>query len=833
MTLALQPGSTLLHYRIVAPLGAGGMGEVYRAVDSTLGREVAIKVLPTAFASDGERLARFEREARLLASLNHPNIAAVYGLHELAGNRFLAMELVPGEDLAHRLENGALPVDEALAIARQIADALAAAHEQGVVHRDLKPANVQVTADGRVKVLDFGLAKGLDVGAGDLAHSPTLTFGATVEGVILGTAAYMSPEQARGRPVDRRADVWAFGCVLWEMLTGRRLFGGETVSDTIAAVLRAEPDWNRLPDETPAAVRRLLRRCLERDPAKRLRDLGDARLDLDEPPARAAPRTTLLPAASAIDRRPWAIAGLSALIALAALVWALTHRAIVAPVASSSPIRFTISDPPLADILHDGRIAISPDGSRLFWITARAGRTVLVNRSLATLESQEIPGSEDLSGIAAVAADGASVAITRGRAIEWLALRGGAPLRQAAMRRFRGAALALDGALWFSPATEAGILRAARDGGEPTPIVLPDPAAGERSFRWPTLLPGGEVVLFTVATIDLQSFAEARIEAYSTRTKRRTVVVSQASYSRFLPPDRLLFMRAGGLFEGKLDLSRLTLVGEPRLIQDGVADDALSGLAEVALAADGTLAYVPGGLTTFQRQLLEIAPDGTTRPIAAETRSLPTAARLARRQDAGARHRCRRGPALAARARSREHGSASPAPGPTTSRSGDATGSRSSISPCAASAITSTSSALDGGEPVSRLDSDFPAVPIDVSPDGARLLFRKAGATNTADLWELPLDGASPARSADLLALRRIFRQLLSGRPLAGVRLERVGHVTRSISSRCPGRAASCAFRPQAADLPRWRAAGREIVFVAGANGEEIASARVDLGSSP
>ena len=299
MTLALQPGSALLHYRIVAPLGAGGMGEVYRALDTTLGREVAIKVLPTAFAADAERLARFEREARLLASLNHPNIAAVYGLHEIGGNRFLAMELVPGETLADRLARGRLPVDEALAIARQIADALAAAHDQGVIHRDLKPGNVQVTGDGRVKVLDFGLAKGLEAqasGSGDLAHSPTLTFGATVEGVILGTAAYMSPEQARGRAVDRRTDTWAFGAVLFEMLTGRKLFDGPTVPDVLAAVLRAEPDLAALPAAIPAQVKDLVARCLVRDPRRRLQSMGEARIVLEDALANPAPDVTVDPA---------------------------------------------------------------------------------------------------------------------------------------------------------------------------------------------------------------------------------------------------------------------------------------------------------------------------------------------------------------------------------------------------------------------------------------------------------------------------------------------------------------------------------------------------------
>ena len=290
--MPLAPGHTLAQYRITAALGAGGMGEVYRATDTKLGRDVAIKVLPAELAQDPERLARFEREAKLLASLNHPNIAHVYGFESATREdgspaHFLAMELVPGEDLAERLTRGPIPVDEAIAIAKQIAEALEEAHDKGIVHRDLKPANVKLTPDGKVKVLDFGLAKAMagdDSGASspDLSQSPTLARTGTAAGLILGTAAYMSPEQARGKPVDKRADIWAFGVVFYEMLTGRQLFAGETVSDVLAGVLKGEVDFGALPDATPAGVRRLLRGCLERNPRNRLHDIADVRLVIDE-----------------------------------------------------------------------------------------------------------------------------------------------------------------------------------------------------------------------------------------------------------------------------------------------------------------------------------------------------------------------------------------------------------------------------------------------------------------------------------------------------------------------------------------------------------------------
>ena len=304
--MELTSGTSLAHYRLVDKVGEGGMGVVWRAQDNTLGREVAIKILPAIFAQDAERLARFEREARVLASLNHPNIAAVHGLHEADGQRFLVMELVPGEDFARRLERGTLTIDEALRVAGQIAEALEAAHAHGIVHRDLKPANIKGDPEGRLKVLDFGLAKALEGESprGDLSLSPTLTLRATQAGVILGTAAYMSPEQARGRTVDRRADIWAFGVILFEMLTGRRLFEGETVSDTLASVLKTEPDWSALPATTPVPVRRLLRRCLEKDPRRRLRDIGDALLEIEQATTGAAPEDALAAAlrAAAVGR---------------------------------------------------------------------------------------------------------------------------------------------------------------------------------------------------------------------------------------------------------------------------------------------------------------------------------------------------------------------------------------------------------------------------------------------------------------------------------------------------------------------------------------------------
>jgi len=381
--MLLSVGTRLGSYEILSALGAGGMGEVYRARDAKLNRDVALKILPDAFASDPDRLARFAREAQTLASLNHPNIAHIHGLEESDGVRALVMELVEGDDLSQRIARGAVPLDEVLPIARQIAEALEAAHGQGIIHRDLKPANIKVRADGTVKVLDFGLAKALDPrasspAAATLANSPTLTTpAATLAGVILGTAAYMSPEQARGKVVDKRTDIWAFGCVLYEMLTGARPFSGDDVTDTIAAVVRADPDWSKLPSETPTAIRRLLRRCLEKDRMRRLRDAADARLEIDDALNPLAGDANMVHAAAPASETvvagwqrvlPWA--GISALgVALMLVLWGPWRRTTLP---SPVPLRVSVqlgADVSLALGAGDA-MSLSPDGSVIAFVGA-------------------------------------------------------------------------------------------------------------------------------------------------------------------------------------------------------------------------------------------------------------------------------------------------------------------------------------------------------------------------------------------------------------------------------------------------------------------------------
>ncbi len=439
-------GKTLSHYRVIEKIGAGGMGEVYRARDEHLGRDVALKVLPEVFANDAERMARFSREAHLLASLNHPNIAAIYGLEESGGTRALVLELVEGPTLAERIRTGALPVEEALNIAKQIAEALEAAHERGIIHRDLKPANVKVKDDGNVKVLDFGLAKALkaEAAAADLSKSPTLSEVASRAGVIMGTAAYMSPEQARGQAVDKRADIWAFGCVLYEMLSGKNTFACTTVSDTLAAVLRAEPGWDGLPAETPPLIRRLLRRCLEKDPKRRLHDIADARIELDEVLSGSAPGDETAAEAVGILSRPagwmWGAVALAGVLLGAAASYVLfgtapgqgTSRTLV------QAARMT------HDAGHSEWPSWSPDGSLLAFSSNRSGNFEIYVRRVDGGQEVNITNNPGDDFQPAFSPDGTSVAFVSTRSSRTGMIRIGASVGM----EFR----TFGGDLWVAPA---------------------------------------------------------------------------------------------------------------------------------------------------------------------------------------------------------------------------------------------------------------------------------------------------------------------------------------------------------------------------------------------
>jgi serine/threonine-protein kinase len=602
--MPLTPGQRLGSYEIIAKLGEGGMGEVYRATDPSLKRDVAIKVLPPAFAGDAERIARFEREAQVLAQLHHPHIASIFGFHEAEGIRFIALELVPGETLEERIARGPIPHDEVVAIAAKIADGLEYAHERGIVHRDLKPANVKLTADGDVKILDFGLAKAVTgeiTGGGPTSTPtivPTMTSAGTAIGMILGTAAYMSPEQARGRPVDKRADIWAFGALVHEMLTGQRLFDGETVSDTIAAVLTRPVDVSVIQDP---GLRRLIARCLERDPKVRLRDIGEARIALGatsepEPPAVRPESAT---------RRTGRLVGLLSLIAVAGLAagWAM-HRP---PRAATGGARWSLAVPDGLSIstAEQVQIAVSRDGKHqaVIAVDANAMPHILL-RSEDELEPRLLPDTERATS-PFFSPDGNWLAFFRDAKLFKIPVAGGPPVHLAdTTGQPRGATWSRDGFIYLTVDAASSIVRVSQDGGAISQVTKLDDARGERTHRWPEALPDGTAVLFTC---DDQSSTEyyddARIEAVRPASGERKVVLEGASMARYAPSGHLVFARGGTLYAVRFDPKSLTTSGSPFPVVQGVATDISTGAVAFAVSNDGRAVWVPGDLGVSWRQL--------------------------------------------------------------------------------------------------------------------------------------------------------------------------------------------------------------------------------------
>jgi serine/threonine-protein kinase len=561
--MALQAGSCVGVYEIVGLLGAGGMGEVYRARDTKLRRDVALKVLPDLFARDPDRLARFTREAHVLASLSHPHIAAIYGIEEADGVTALVLELVEGPTLAERVEGlrakgsglvlsdppvrGAgstgpgLHLPEALKIAAQIADALEAAHEKGVVHRDLKPANIKLTADDRVKVLDFGLAKALESssaslsGERDAMMSSTLTAMASKLGVIVGTAAYMSPEQAKGKAVDKRTDIWAFGCVLYEMLAGARAFAGDDVTDFIVSVMTKEPDWSRLPPSTPPRIVELLKRCLKKDPRERLRDIGDARLELDHPVDGIEPDRTATPLRNRALRSVW-IGALAAVAVLSGLAgWSLRSDRANSP----GSVRFSFPLPPVAQFasLNIGKMAMSPDGTRI----AYAAGGQLYVRGVDQFEPVPVAASQG-AGNPFFSPDGKWIGFVAGGRLQRVSLAGGAPLTISKVGQVAGASWGPDDTIVFGGGVGAGLQRVSVSGGTPVALTTPDPKKHEVNHGLPQFLPGGRDVVFTIGTGEGSRVALVSVE---TRTWRE--LLASGSGAQYLSSGHLLGSRQAGV----------------------------------------------------------------------------------------------------------------------------------------------------------------------------------------------------------------------------------------------------------------------------------------------
>jgi Tol biopolymer transport system component len=596
--MTMSKGTRLGPYQVERLLGSGGMGEVYRARDTTLNRDVAIKVLLPAVTADPERLSRFSREAQVLASLNHPHIAQIYGLEDSGGVPALVLELVDGPTLADRIAHGAIPIGEALPIAAQVADALEAAHEQGIIHRDLKPANIKVREDGTVKVLDFGLAKAFDPSpstGSDPMNSPTISLHATHVGVILGTAAYMSPEQAKGRAVDRRADLWAFGAVLYEMLTGRRAFGGDEVSEILARVLMEEPDWNALPARTPLPIRRLLRRCLEKDRKRRLDSAAAARFEVEEAMTAAGENANSAADSGAAWRRalPWALTGASAV----ALALVLLFGGLRRNVASTAPIRVHVglgAEATLATVDRGSAAILSPNGQALVFVgQRRTGPASLFVRRLDQLDATPLPSTEG-ANCPFFSPDGQWIAFFADAKLKKVALSGGAPLTICdTPGDGRGGWWAPDGSIVFAPyfagMDRGGLLRVSSTGGTPTPLTTL--ADGEVGHSWPQVLPGGNALLFTGQTSRMNS-EDATLVVQPLPAGERKIVQRGGSYGRYVASGHIVYLHDAKIFAVPFDLERLEVTGPPFLALDGVSSNPNGGSAQFAASETGTVVYL-------------------------------------------------------------------------------------------------------------------------------------------------------------------------------------------------------------------------------------------------
>ena len=619
MTLTL--GTRIGPYEITGAIGAGGMGEVYRGRDTKLNRDVAIKVLPAAFAQDRDRLARFEREAQSLAALNHPNIAQIYGVFDLppegGSHPALVMEFADGEDLSTRIAAGAIPWQDALPLAIQIADALAVAHDRGIVHRDLKPANIKLTADGTVKVLDFGLAKALTAEGSDVVQgvspvsSPTVTSPATQLGVILGTAAYMAPEQAKGKPVDRRADVWAFGGVLFEMLTGKRAFEGEDVTDVIASIMRGEPDWTALPAQTPPAIRKLLRRCLEKDRAKRLDSMAVARHEIQE--ALAAPEVP--PASVVASRRSLALPLLATAVVAAAAAAAATWIAMRAPETTPGVIRVHVTPPPPDALSLDtfaSDVDISRDGKWIVYNGRRQGGVPeIFIRRIDETEGKPVPGSGD-GRAPAVTPDGQWVVFQSGNSIQRAPVDGGAPQLVCATCAggFRGIAWLPDGSFVYSTAGGTGGLRRQRLNDAANEFVTRvDREATDRGHLYPYALPGGRGLLF-----DVEASGNSNIWVLDLRTNKTKLVARGGGTPRYVPTGHLLYASSGALYALNFDLETLEASGTPRPVLDRLVTKSGGG-ASYGVADTGTLVYVSGDRLESTYNVAVARPKGVTETV--------------------------------------------------------------------------------------------------------------------------------------------------------------------------------------------------------------------------
>ncbi|HEX6324000.1 MAG TPA: protein kinase [Vicinamibacterales bacterium] len=754
--MPLRPGLRIGPYEVLALAGAGGMGEVYRARDTRLSRDVALKVLPQAVALDAGRLARFEREAQILATLGHSGIGGIFGVEQFDGGRALVLEYVEGLTLAERIEAGPLPVDEALAIARQMAEALEAAHDRGIVHRDLKPSNVKVRPDGTVKVLDFGLAKAFNPELTDpaLADAPTVTSGAATEaGVILGTAAYMSPEQARGRAVDKRADNWSFGCVLYEMLTAARAFRGDTVADTLAAVVRSEPDWSLLPRDLPVPVRALLARCLDKDARRRLRDIGEARVTLESLADGGAAGGEAL-----ARRRRWTpvrVAAAAALTIVAAIAGGVVTWRLGAP---ARPVVRLAIVPPAGAPLVGQAIAITPDGRSVVYVSGDG--TQLSVRALDSLVPRHLTGL-GAPAYPFISPDGGWIGYFDGlNALKIVPIGGGPSITLCTLRGAagRGAVWADDGHIFFAtddPAT--GLWRVPARGGTPEEVARP--RAGQGDPLWPALLPDRRKVLVTLGGGADDSAQGPRIAVLDLESGAYHVLLPGVG-ARYVPTGHLIFGANGALHAVRFDPDAIEIGGTPVEVIDRIAGadagrNVQAGVLALAVAAEGTLTYVPAAADAVRRlvwvdrgggeELIPAPPRGYVIPrvspdgsrIAVDTRDVGTDIMV---WD------------VAARALSRSTFATSVYPVWTRD------GTRLVHTTFGGARVGDLFlRAPDGSTGAVRLtDGASSRYAASVTPDGARVLFREEGGDTGVDIGLVPLDGGRSAESV----LRTRFNEM-------------------------------------------------------------------------
>ena len=737
---------TLGSYRIEGLLGRGGMGVVYRAHDSRLGRDVAIKILPSLFLADAERRARFEREARLLASVSHPNIGAIYGFEQAGDVGALVLELVEGPTLAERISDEPISVADALAIARQIADALDAAHDRGIVHRDLKPLNIKVRPDGTVKVLDFGLAKARADGAdsSDWSQSPTVTDAGTREGLVVGTVAYMSPEQARGRPVDKRSDIWGFGCILYEMLTGRAAFGRETLTDTLAAIVDRDPDWTALPEATPSALRRLLARCLEKDPRRRLHDIADARIEIDD--VIANPVEAVSTHATAYSRRREYLAWGAAVVCLGLAVAAvlLAMRRAPDPAAPTPITRTAVVFPSGEQLSGRGReypLALSADGTHLAYVSVRAGQERLYVRRLDELEARDLPGTLGARQ-PFFSPDGQWIGFFAENALQKISVAGGLPIRICDVPGISlGGAWGADDTIVFA-VFQSALFKVGASGGTAKPLWT-------GASAWPEILPDGRTVLFTsagaaIVAIDLAGGNSRTLAGPSVTPGQNGAARLSAAYIkevRYLPTGHLIYGEDPGSIRAvPFDVRSLTLHGSPVSLVDGVYTASNGGATYFAVSKSGLLAYAR---ESRQRELQWVDRNGRGTPISDDRerfrtpRLSPDGKRVAvvidselRRSDIWIYDTARR---TRTRLTTEKH-NLTPVWTPDGSR----------IAHYSSGVLVSRPADGSGSEDV--LLSGATRYPNSWSPDGRELLFHADDPVSGADLWVFP-KGADAARA--------------------------------------------------------------------------------------